>query len=147
MEAARRAGISDDEISLIARPDIEMETIPEGRREGETDFKPAILRGAGAGGAIGLVAGLVAVAVPAIGVSVAGAAVMTAVGAAVGSWTAALFGSTVPDPVKRQFEDEIEAGRILVVIDGDPARMDVVEAAVIASGAEQLPYHAPTMVS
>jgi hypothetical protein len=145
--AAKQAGVADDSVSLIARSDIELEQIPSGRQEAETDFKPALARGAGVGGGLGLLAGIAAIAIPPIGVTIAGALTMTVMGAIVGGWTAALFGSTVPDPVKRRFEDEIESGRILVVVDVANDDAAALEAALQATGAEQLPYDAPTIMS
>ncbi|HET6397879.1 MAG TPA: hypothetical protein VFF91_13715, partial [Pseudoxanthomonas sp.] len=106
------------------------------------------LRGAAGGGAVGLVAGLVAVAVPALGITLAGAGLLTAVGALVGSWSSALFGATVPDPVRRRFEDAIASGQILLVVDADDEKAArAAEAAIVRAGATPLPYDAPTAVS
>ena len=115
----RDAGIDDDDISLIARSDIELERVPEHQKEASTDFKHAALRGAGLGGATGLLAGLAAVAFPPLGLTIAGVALTTLGGAAVGTWASSLVGASLPDPIRRRFESEIEAGRILVVIDGE----------------------------
>jgi hypothetical protein len=147
MIAAARVGTAEDDMVLIARPDIELSAIPKGRQEARTDFKPALLKGAGLGAVIGLVVGLIASAIPAIGISMAGVAVMIAMGAVVGSWAAALMGSTIPDPVKRQFAGEIDAGKVLLVVDANSDKVDVVEAAVVASGAVKLPFQAPTIAS
>jgi hypothetical protein len=144
ISAARGAGVPDDAISLIARSDIEMERIPEQRLDVSTDSLPAALRGVGAGGAVGLVAGLVAVAIPPIGITIAGVGLMAAIGAAVGGWSAALAGSTVPNAVRRRFEDEIEAGRILVVVDDIPERAAQARAAIERSGATPLPFEEPS---
>jgi hypothetical protein len=139
--AARGAGVADTDISLIARSDIEMDAIPAERIDASNDFVPAALRGAGAGGAIGLVAGLVAIAIPPIGITVAGAGLITLVSAAVAGWSAALMGSATPSHVRRKFEQEIESGRILVVIDDDASNFAGVDAAVAHTGAELLPYN------
>ncbi|AKC87117.1 hypothetical protein [Pseudoxanthomonas suwonensis] len=147
LAAARDTGIDRDSLSLIARSDIEMESVPDDLREAHTDSVPAALRGAAGGGAVGLVAGLVAVAVPPLGITLAGAGLMAAVGALVGSWSAALVGATVPDPVRRRFEDAIEAGQILVVIDAEEAALQRAEAAVMQAGAVPLPYEAASAVS
>ena len=138
--AAREAGIHDEDIALIARSDIELRTIPDKRLDASTDALPAALRGAGAGGAVGLLAGIVAVAVPAVGITIAGVGLLTAIGAAVGSWTAALAGSTVPNTVRRAFEDEIAQGRVLVVIDADPSSYARVHDRIAATGATALPF-------
>ena len=147
MAAARDAGLSDDCLSLVARADIEMDSLPDHSREAPTDFKPAAVRGAAAGGATGLLAGLAAVAFPPLGVTLAGAALMTVGGAALGTWVAALVGSTVEDPVRRKFEDEIGAGRVLVIADMDETTHPAVSAAITGSGATQLPFDAPTALS
>lgn len=145
--AARDTGIKPDSLSLIARADIEMDAVPDDMREAHTDMIPAALRGAAGGGAVGLVAGLVAVAVPPLGITLAGAGLMTAVGALVGSWSSALVGATVPDPVRRKFEDVIEAGQVLLVVDAEEQALAAADAAVVRTGATPLPYEATSITS
>jgi hypothetical protein len=65
---------------------------------------------------------------------------MAIAGALVGSWSSALVGATVPDPVRRNFEEEIEAGRVLVVIEGEAPQLDAADAALRSAGATALPY-------
>src|SRR3546814_1759087 len=91
-----------------------------------------------AGGSAGLIGGLIGVVVPPIGLTIAGVAETTLVGAAVGSWVTALIGSMVPDEVHRRFESEIRAGRILIVVDETPGTMAAAEAALREAGAAQL---------
>ncbi|NUR24083.1 hypothetical protein [Frateuria sp.] len=142
MMVARQAGIPDDDISLIAREDIELQQIPDHLMIGRTDFYPAAARGVACGGGAGMLLGLIAVAVPPLGVTVAGAIAIALAGAAVGCWTGALVGLDVPDAVHRKFKDEIEAGRILLVLDASKERLAVAGPAVLASGARHLPLHA-----
>lgn len=142
LQAARTAGVGNDCLALIARSDIELEAIPDERKEARTDFLPAVARGAAGGGAAGVLAGLVAVAIPPLGITLAGVGVMAIAGALVGSWSSALVGATVPDPVRRRFEDEIEAGRILLVVDAEDPELESADAAIRASGATPLPYEA-----
>jgi hypothetical protein len=101
---------------------------------------PAALKGAAAGGATGLVAGLIAVAIPPIGMTLAGAAAVAAVGALAGTWSSALMGSALPDPVRRKFEAEIESGRILVVIDGEDEPLVIAGAGIIVAGGTRMPF-------
>src|SRR5215213_964805 len=61
LQAARSAGIDNDDLSLIARSDIELDAIPDERKDVKTDTLPAAARGALGGGAAGLLAGLVAI--------------------------------------------------------------------------------------
>lgn len=147
LSAARQAGIPDEDLSLVARHDIELDVIPEDRKEDHSDFMPAAVRGLAQGGATGLLAGLVALAIPPLGVTLAGAVAVGAAGAAVGAWSGALMGSAVPDPVRRKFEDEIEAGRILLVVDGDGDVGERADVAVVATGATPLPFEQPTALS
>lgn len=147
MAAARNAGVDKDDISLVARSDISLEKIPDDFKEVSGDFYPAAIKGAVGGGVVGLLAGIVAVAVPAIGLTVAGAAVATLAGASLGAWATALAGSAVPDPVRRKFEGEIESGRILVVIDAEEEVLTVAGPLMAATGAEPLPFDQPSAMS
>ncbi|HEY4294762.1 hypothetical protein [Luteibacter sp.] len=147
LAAAREAGVADSDLSLIARHDIELDAIPEDRKDEHSDFMPAAVRGLAQGGATGLLAGLVAVMIPPLGVTLAGALGVAAAAAVVGGWTGALTGSAAPDPVRQKFEAEIEAGRILVVVDGEGEAGQRADTAVIASGATPLPFEQPTALS
>jgi hypothetical protein len=142
MNAARGAGVHDDDILLVARSDIELEEIPNEFKEADTDLIPAALRGAGYGGAAGLLAGLAAIVITPIGLTLAGAAAAAVAGALVGSWASALVGSSLPDPIRRKFDDEIQAGRILVVLDGDKDFLDRTEGIITTAGGTHLPYEA-----
>lgn len=145
--AARQAGILNDDLSLVARSDIELQSIPNDRKEADTDMLPAAMRGAGLGGAAGLAAGLLAVVVTPIGLTLAGAAAATVAGAAIGTWASALAGSALPDPVRAQFDDEIKAGRILVVIDGESGILDDADVAMIRAGATRLQFEQATQMT
>lgn len=145
--AARDAGVADDGILLVARSDIELDAIPDNRKEADSDMLPAAARGAGLGAGAGLLAGLVAVAIPPLGVTLAGAAAATLAGAAVGSWSGALMGSSLPDPVRRRFEERIQAGEVLVVVDVPAAQMERVDRQIAQSGAVRLPFEAPSAAS
>jgi hypothetical protein len=147
VEAARQANIPNEDISLIARHDIEKKAIPNHRQSTEWDFAPGALKGVLEGGATGLVAGIIAVSVPPLGLTLAGLAAMTVAGAGIGGWMGALVGTEVPDPVRRKFEDEIEAGRILVILDGDDEALALAGPAVEAAGATPLPFDTPTAMS
>lgn len=145
--AAKRTGIEEGDISLIANSNIEMEEIPDSLRNAGTDFVPAAMRGAVSGGTLGLLGGLIGVAVPPIGLTVAGVAGVTLVGAAIGTWVTALIGSMVPDEVHRRFESEIKAGRILIVIDATDALMGATTVALREAGATQLPYESTSALT
>ena len=147
LAAARQAGVEDNDLLLVARSDIELESIPDNRQEADTDLMPAALRGAGYGGATGLLAGLVAFAIPPLGITLAGAAAIGLVGAMVGTWASALVGASLPDPIRRKFESEIQAGSILLVVDADKQLLTAAEPAIVGAGATVLPYEATTAMA
>lgn len=147
LSAARQAGAQDDEISLIARSDIEIQSIPDARIDVSNDMVPAAVKGMAGGAATGLLAGLVAMAFPPLGVTIAGAALAGVAGAAVGGWSSALIGTTVENPVRRQFEKEIEAGQILVVVDTAEEQVAAVSSAIAAAGGRVMPFEAASAMS
>jgi hypothetical protein len=57
------------------------------------------------------------------------------------------MGSALPDDIRRTFADEIEEGKILVVIDGEPEAFHEVEYAISQAGGLRLPYEANTALS
>jgi hypothetical protein len=123
MDAARGCGVLDEDLAVVARHDIELRIDPDAPEP------------APHGQLTGLLAGLSAVTVPTLGVSIAGAGLINLIGNAVGGWVPALAGDTVDDEVRRRYHDEVEAGRILLVVDAEPERQARVAAALREHGA------------
>ena len=147
VNALRRSGLSDDDISLVAHRDIESKEISDDRQDSGDDFSRGGLKGVLAGGGSGLLVGLAALTLTPLGITIAGAAAMTAAGAAVGGWVGMITGTAEPSPVRRQFEDEIAAGRVLVVVDGEEASLAAADEILLALGAKPLPFDAPSAIS
>jgi hypothetical protein len=148
VDALRGAGFTDDNISLVARHDIENQQVPDDQQDTSGDFSRGGLKGVLAGGGSGLLVGLVAIAMPALGVTLAGAVAMAAAGAAVGGWMGMLTGTAEPSPVRRKFEDEIAAGHVSIAVDGeDDERLAKADAVLLDQGATPLPFEAPTAIS
>lgn len=143
LAALHLAGIGNDAISLVARSDIELERVPDTLKEADTDAVPAAIRGMGVGGATGLLAGLAAMVLTPLGITVAGAAAIGALGALMGGWSSALMGSALPDPVRQQFDDEIAAGRVLVLVDTTEEQQAAAADAMASVQATRLEYQAP----
>lgn len=141
--ALHMRGIGNDAISLVARSDVEMDRIPDTLKEADTDSVPAAVRGMELGGATGLLAGLAAVAFAPFGVTLAGAVAIGAMGALVGGWSSALMGAALPDPVRQQFDDEIQAGRVLVLADIEDEQLPALRDAMVEAGAVDLDYVSP----
>lgn len=147
VQALRHAGIPEEGISLIARHDIEVKQIDDDRIERRSDFAQGAIKGVVGGTGSGLLVGLIAMVVPPLGLTLAGVGALTLAGAAVGTWTGMLAGSSVPGSVRQKFEDEITAGRVLLVVDGDDEQLAAAEAALRPLDATQLPFDTLTAIS
>lgn len=146
MNAARGAGIGEDGLMLVARSDIELDAIPNDHKQADSDSTPAALKGVAAGGATGLLLGLAAVVMSPLGLTLAGAGIAALAGASIGGMASTIFGSALPDPVRQKFDDEIKAGRILLVVDADAAAWEAAAPAIEATGATRLPYEQTTAI-
>lgn len=119
-------------IHVLARQDIELEDLPEATLAQKSDLLPALARGAAAGGASGMLAGLVAMAFPPAGLTIAGGAVvaMTLAGAGFGTWMSSMIGVDVPNTRIKQFEEAIKHGQLLMMVDVPVPRVEEIEALV-----------------
>lgn len=147
VRAVRGSGVQDDAIKLEARSDVEIRRIPDDQKNVSMDFIPAALRGTVGGAAAGFVAGLLAMLIPYFGLSFAGVGALTIVGALVGTWASVLIGSALPDDIRRTFAGEIEAGKVLVVVDAEQEDFGPVESAIAAAGGARLPYESNTALT
>ncbi|HSG91423.1 MAG TPA: hypothetical protein VLA56_19560 [Pseudomonadales bacterium] len=117
----RGEGFDDADLQAVAhRERYPLQDMPEAGITDRTDFLPAARRGVALGGTTGLLAGLAAVALPAPGIVLAGGAMLgafTAAGAAFGTWASTLVGIGVLHRDLKPFEEALEAGRVLVLVD------------------------------
>jgi hypothetical protein len=120
------AHIEERHIHVLARRDTPLEDLPEAEFTQKTDFIPALEKGLGLGGAVGVLAGVVAVSFPPAGLVLGGAAVLaTAVaGAGVGAVMSGLYGMNVGNSRIKQFDDAIEQGQLLMMVDVPKRRVD-----------------------
>ena len=91
-----------------------------------SDFAEAMKRGVVTGGSMGLLAGLVAVSFPPLGLVLGGGAVLglTACGAGFGAWTGSMIGAGIPERGIRDFSEAIDAGQLLMLVDVARSRKD-----------------------
>lgn len=133
-ELLRENGIDDDHLMAIAdRENYPLENLPEGGITDRKDIVPAAGRGFAVGGGTGLLAGLAAMAVPGLNVVLAGGAMvatLTAAGAAVGTWASTLIGIGVPHHDLRPFEEALDAGRILLLVDVEAEQVEPIQALI-----------------
>lgn len=145
--AARDAGIDPKCIKVQARKDIEVRRISDDRLDVSMDFMPAAIRGTVLGALSGLVLGVVFHYIPYFGIGWGGVWALGGLGALIGTWASVLMGSAIPDEVRRTFEQQIEAGQILLVIDAEVEEFAAVEPALSRAGGARLPYEATTALS
>ncbi|SDW70050.1 hypothetical protein SAMN05216317_11080 [Nitrosomonas eutropha] len=123
------ARIEERHIHVIAKRGTPLEDLPEANLLQKTDFIPAVQQGVALGGATGLLAGLVAVALPPASTVIAGDILLatTLAGASIGSWVGGMIGMTLGNRRIKEFEDKIEAGKLLVLADVPKDRVDEIE--------------------
>lgn len=121
--------VEERRIHLLARRGTPLEDLPQTSVAQRTDLLPALERGVAVGGATGALAGLVAVAVPPAGLVLGGGAVlaMALAGAGFGAWASTLLGISTPNSQIRQFEEAIERGEILMMVDVHKERVQEIE--------------------
>lgn len=126
------ARIEERHIHIIANDRIPLGDLPEAGLTEKTDFIPALEKGMIAGGATGVVASLVALAFPAVGVAVAGGIVLGSglAGAGLGAWISSMVGISIPNSRLERFHDAVESGQILMLVDVPRARVEEIEGKV-----------------
>ena len=124
------ARIEERHIHVIAKEGTPLADLPEASLLQKSDFVPAVERGVAMGGATGIAAGLVALALP--GVVIAGGALlaMGLAGAGMGAWLGGMIGMDVENTHVKQFESAIEKGEILVLVDVPKDRVDEIQESV-----------------
>lgn len=126
------ARIPEKHMHVVAREGTPLGNLPEAGLVEKSDLIPALERGLGLGGVTGTLAGLVVVAIPGGAVVSAGALVLSLAlaGGAVGAWVSSMIGVSVDSPRLRPYEQAIEQGKLLMMVDVHPHRVDEIEALV-----------------
>jgi len=106
--------------------------LPEATLFQTSDFVPAVERGIALGGATGLLAGVAAVTFPPAGLVLGGGAILgiSIMGAGVGAWMSGMIGVSAPNTQLHDFEQAVESGELLMIIDVPKARVDELTALV-----------------
>ncbi|MBL6987514.1 MAG: DUF1269 domain-containing protein [Methylobacter sp.] len=119
-------GIEDRHIHILAKRDTPLEGLPEAGVSIKTDFLPAVERGLALGGTTGLLAGLVGLRFA--GFAIAGGPLLGIImaGATIGSLMGGLAGMNSGNSRLKQFEDAIEQGQLLMLVDIPKERIDAI---------------------
>jgi hypothetical protein len=123
------AKVEERHIHVIAKRGTPLEELPEASLLQKSDFIPAVEQGLAVGGTAGMLAGLVAVILPPASTVIAGGILLatTLAGASVGAWASGMVGMSVGNRRIKEFEDAIEAGHFLVLVDVSSDRVEEIE--------------------
>jgi hypothetical protein len=117
----RDIGVGDGHISIVGKDHHALETahLHEAGTFANSDFSHAVARGVALGGTTGLLAGVAAVTFPPAGLVFGGAAIlgMGLFGAGCGAWASSLIGISVPERGVKHYENAIEEGHLLMLVD------------------------------
>jgi hypothetical protein len=126
------ARIEERHIHVLAKRGTPMGDLPEASLLQKSDFIPAVERGFALGGAVGTVAGLVAISLPPAGTVIAGGILLGSAlaGAGVGAWLGGMVGMNVGSTRLKQFEKTIEEGQLLLMVDVPRNRVEEITEAI-----------------
>lgn len=120
------ARVEDRHIHFLSRRGTDLAPLREANTLQKTDLVHGAEVGLVIGGIGGLLLGLLVVFTPPEGITLQLATVLaTTVGGCIaGAWIASLVGASVPNSRLKQYEKDIEAGRILMMVDVRPTRVE-----------------------
>lgn len=113
------ARIEARHIHFLARPGIDLGDLPEASVLQKSDIVHGAEMGILIGGVAGMIGGLVMVLFPPEGASLKLVTILITalLGAFFGTWVASMKGSSVPNSRLKSYQNDIEAGRILMIVD------------------------------
>ena len=132
------ARVEEKHIHVLAKRGTPLEDLPEATILQKSDFIPAIERGVAQGGVVGLLAGLVGIALTPGAMVIAGGIILACslTGAGVGAWIGGMIGLNIGNTRLKRFEEAIERGELLLMVDVPLARVDKIS--------ERIKQHHPT---
>lgn len=124
--------VDDHHIHVVAKEGTPMGDLPEANLLQKSDFIPAMERGLAVGGITGVIAGIAAVTFPPAGLVLGGGAILgtSLAGAGFGAWISGMIGMDVPNSQIDKFEEAIEKGEVLMMVDIPKTRVEEIEALV-----------------
>ena len=123
------ARVDERHIHVIAKEGTPMEDLPEAKLAQRSDVVPALDRGITIGGATGIVAGIIAVTFPPAGLALGGGAILGIglAGAGFGALMSTMIGVDVANTRIQKFQDAIEKGELLMMVDVPKNRVDEID--------------------
>ena len=123
------ARIEERRIHFLARPGTPMDGLHEANLLQTTDVVHGLQQGALIGAALGCAAGLFLVyfVIPDPKWQVAVVFLAGGVGALFGGWAASMAGAAIPNSRLKQFDADVQAGKILLMVDVPRGRVEEIE--------------------
>ncbi len=124
-----RGGIERRHIHLVANHNIALDELPEASLVESSEIREIVARGVAAGAVVGTIAGLAAMMLSPIGLTVAGGAVLalTLAGVGFGEWLATTLGIDEASERYRQFIDAIRSGCVLLIVETRENHLELAE--------------------
>jgi hypothetical protein len=142
VQKLREAGFSEEEYSLVGANPAAHPELAEAAQHGDQTESNALV-GAGAGGAVGIVAGATALTVTGIGpVIAAGALAAGLTGAIVGGLLGAFQGWGIPEDHVNNYEEMVKSGKALVVVRSTAAQVATAYGVLNTTDATSVNMHA-----
>jgi membrane protein implicated in regulation of membrane protease activity len=135
------ARIEDRHMRFLARRGTDLGELHEASYLQKTDLAHGAGLGLAFGGLAGLVLGAIIVVYPPEGTQPQLVAMLIAaiVGAVLGAWMASMAAAAVPNSRLQQFQQDIERGKVLLMVDVPYGRVEQTRALVLARHPEALP--------
>jgi hypothetical protein len=132
------ARIEDRRMRFLARRGTDLGELHEASHLEKSDLVHGAELGLAIGGACGIVAGIVAVVMPPGGVplQLVTVVLLALAGAGIGAWLSSLVGASVPNSRLKDFAQEIENGKILLMVDVELGRVDQIRELVLGGHPE-----------
>lgn len=122
------ARIDDRHIHVLAKDTIALGDMPQANLLQRSDFVHGAELGFSLGGATGVLAGLLAITFPPDGMALGGWTVLVTAlaGAMIGAWVSGMIGTDAPNSQLKEFEQAIEQGQILMMVDVPKSKVETV---------------------
>lgn len=148
VESAKRAAddlllarVEDRHMRFLAKRGTELEPLHEAGYLDKTDMVHGAAVGLALGAIIGALVGALLIAYPPEGTNPQLVAVLIGmlIGAPLGGWMASMAGAAVPNSRLKQFQGDIDAGRVLMMVDVPFRRVEEISELVTSRHPEAVP--------
>jgi len=135
------ARVDDRHMRFLSKRGTTLEPLHEAGYLDKTDMVHGAVVGLALGGIIGALVGALAVAYPPQGLSPKLVAILIGMllGAPFGAWVASMVGAAVPNSRLKQFHADLEAGRVLMMVDVPFRRVGEITQLVMSRHPEAVP--------